>query len=79
MNISFSKFSGSCYEWYILQVEEAWPYFQRATPTGLGAMNKNFPTATPLWLKTTEAMGCNGTQAEKLTCMRCEKDIFIFN
>ena len=45
---------------------------------GLGAMNKDFPTATPLWLKTTEAMGCNGTQAEKLICMRCEKIYFLF-
>ena len=39
---------------------------------GIGALDKSFPTATPVWIKTTEALGCNGTQAEKLTCMRCE-------
>lgn len=45
---------------------------------GLGALDKGFPTATPLWLKTTEAFGCNGTQAEKLACMRCEKMKYSF-
>ena len=43
---------------------------------GLGALDKGL-SATPVWLKTTEALGCNGTQAEKLACMRCEKRIYF--